>query len=294
MAMNLERLGLWQSVDQMPSPAAATFARTVEAWGYGALWQPEAVGRNALVASSWLLANTTTLTIATGIANIYARDAQAAFAAQQGLAEQSGDRFLLGLGVSHVPLVEGMRGHHYGKPLSTMRAYLEAMGRASFMAAKPDAKPKTVIAALGPRMLELAAELADGAHPYNVTPDHTADARKRLGPGKLLCVEQKVLLQTDPAKARAAARAVLSIYLGLPNYQNGWVHQGFNEDDWSNGGSDRLMDAMVAWGDEAAIRSRIQAHWDAGADHVCIQALTNDGHGVAHETLALLAPAGAK
>jgi probable F420-dependent oxidoreductase len=172
-----------------------------------------------------------------------------------------------------------MRGHAYGKPVASMRAYLEAMGRAYYMAAPPAEKPPTVVAALGPRMLELSAELADGAHTYNVDPEHTAAARARIGAGKLLCVEQKVLLESDPVKARAIARATLGVYLGLANYQNAWRGMGFGEDDWSGGGSDRLVDALVAWGDEAALHARIQAHWDAGADHVCIQPLAEQGFG---------------
>ena len=277
--MKLDRLGVWCATDPLPSPELARLAKSVEAWGYGALWQPETLGRNVLTGSGWLLANTSKLIVATGIANIYARDAQATSAAQKGLAEQSGGRFLLGLGVSHAPLVEGMRGHHYGKPVATMRAYLEAMAKAPYASAAPAEKPLTIIAALGPRMLELSAELADGAHPYNVTPEHTADARRRMGPGKLLCVEQKVLLETDKDKARAIARAGLGFYLGAVNYQENWRRLGFSEDDWSGQGSDRLMDAMVAWGDETAIMARVQAHWDAGADHVCIQALAEGGFG---------------
>jgi probable F420-dependent oxidoreductase len=290
--MELGRLGVWCMAEHLTAPELARFAQSVEAWGYGALWQPETLGRNVLVASSWLLANTTKLTIATGIASIYARDAAAAFAAQQGLAEQSGGRFLLGLGVSHAPLVENLRGHHYGKPVASMRAYLEAMLRTPYIAPRPAEAPLAVIAALGPRMLELAGELCDGAHTYNVTPEHTADARRRIGPDKKLCVEHKVLLETDPGRARAASRAMLGGYLGLRNYQENWRRLGFTEDDWSGAGSDRLMDAMVAWGDEAAIRARIQEHLDAGADHVCIQPLSAEGvRSFDENVLAVLAPA---
>jgi probable F420-dependent oxidoreductase len=290
--MQVDRLGVWFATDYLSSQGAAALAQRIEQWGYGTLWQPEAVGRDVLVASAWLLASTRTLSVATGIANIYARDAQSAHSAQMGLAEQSGGRFLLGLGVSHAPMVEAFRGHDYGKPLATMRAYLEAMARARFMAVPPAATPSKVLAALGPRMLELAGEMADGAHTYNVTPEHTADARARLGAGKLLCAEQKILLETDPARARAIGRKGLGFYLGLPNYQQCWRGQGFSEQDWSGDGSDRLIDAMVAWGDEQAIRARIQAHWDAGADQVCIQPLSEAGAGrIDEHALALLAPA---
>ena len=289
--MQLGKLGVWCATEQFTSAESASFAKRVEDWGYGALWQPETVGRNVLVASSWLLANTERLIVATGIANIYARDAQASRSAQLGLAEQSGGRFVLGLGVSHAPLVEGMRGHHYGKPVAAMTAYLEAMAAARYVATPPAATPPTVLAALGPRMIELSRDRADGAHTYNVTPEHTADARKRLGAGKLLCVEQMMVLEEDPARARAVGRGTLGFYLGLPNYQQNWKRQGFTEEDWSGQGSDRLIDAMIAWGDEAALRRRVQAHWDAGADHVCIQPLHEQGPSQINEDiLALLAP----
>jgi probable F420-dependent oxidoreductase len=275
--MKLSKLGVWAGMDAFTAPEAAAFAQRVEAWGYGALWIPEAMGRNSLVHAAWLLANTSQLVIATGIANIYARDWVAASSAQKALNEQSGGRFLLGLGVSHSPLVEGFRGQHYGKPVETMQAYLEGMKKARYVAPPPPEPPKTVIAALGPRMLALAAEQADGAHPYNVTPDHTAEARKILGPGKLLCPEQMVLSETDPAKARATARATLAVYMSLPNYFKNWQRLGFTDADFADGGSDRLVDAIVAWGDDEAIRARLQTHWDAGADHVCIQALGGVG-----------------
>jgi probable F420-dependent oxidoreductase len=275
--MKIGKLGVWGSTEGLTAADAAAFAKRVEGWGYGALWIPEAVGRNVLVHSAWLLANTTSLVIATGIANIYARDAAAMASAQLTLAEQSGGRFLLGLGVSHVPLVEGVRGHVFEKPIGKMRRYLQDMAKVTYISPRPAEKPLTVIAALGPQMLALTAELADGAHPYNVTPQHTAQTRAALGPGKLVCPEQKVLLQTDPAVARAAARKNLAVYLPLPNYRNNMARLGFTESDFESGGSDRLMDAIVAWGDEAAIRQRIQAHWDAGADHVCIQAIADDG-----------------
>src|SRR5947207_8043447 len=195
--MQLGRLGVWAAMDGMTAAAAAAFAQRVEAWGYGALWVPESLGRNVLVLASWLLANTRTLVIATGIANIYARDPQASAAAQMALAEQSGGRFLLGLGVSHVPLVEGLRGHTYGKPVETMRGYVEAMGRAAYAAPPPPEPPKTVIAALGPNMLALAGSHTDGAHPYLVSPAHTRQARQTLGSGKLLCPEQTVIAAAD-------------------------------------------------------------------------------------------------
>ena len=292
--MAIGRLGVWASMDGMTAEAAAAFARRVEGWGYGALWVPESRGRNVLVISSWLLANTKTLTVATGIANIYARDAQAAASGQLALAEQSGGRFLLGLGVSHVPLVEGLRGHTYGKPVATMREYLEAMGRATYAAPAPAAPPATVIAALGPRMLALAASHSAGAHPYLVSPAHTKEARRIMGAGKLLCPEQTVIGETDPARARRIGRAWLRRYLEMVNYRESLRRLGFADADMADGGSDRLVDAVIAWGDTAAIRRRVDEHWAAGADHVCVQALNPDEAAAAlpdERLLAALAPA---
>jgi probable F420-dependent oxidoreductase len=290
--MEVGKLGVWVSMDGMTAAAAAGFAKRVEEWGYAALWIPESRGRNALVHSSWLLANTQRLIVATGIANIYARDPMAMANGQRGLNEQSDGRFLLGVGVSHRPMVQGVRGHNYGRPVATMRAYLEAMRAAPYQAPMPRQQSLTIVAALGPRMMALSSELADGAHPYNTTPQHTAQARSILGPGKLLCPEAWVLLETDPATARSAAREALSRYLQLENYVNSWRREGFSDDDLAGGGSQRFLDAMVAWGDEDAIRARIQEHWDAGADHVCIQPINAQGsREVDERILNLLAPA---
>lgn len=291
--MELGKLGVWALTNEFSAPDAAAFARQVEAWGYKTLWTPEAVGRCALVGSSWMLANTSTLQLATGICNIYARDPYASLNAQYGLAEQSGGRFLLGLGVSHAPLIEGLRGHVMQKPIPLMTSYLEAMAKHVYVSPPPAEKPKTVIAALGPKMLELARTHADGAHPYNVSPDHTAKAREILGPSKLLAPEQMVILETDPAKARAIARRALGHSVNLTNYRNSYLRMGFTEDDLANGGSDRWIDGIVAWGDEGAIRKRIEQHWDAGADHVCIQSLGKEGLKLTAEDLKifeLLAP----
>jgi probable F420-dependent oxidoreductase len=271
--MKLKKLGVWAGTDGLSAADAAAFARRLEAWGYGALWISEAVGREVFSASAWLLANTGTLIIASGIANIYARDSFSAAAAQKGLNEQSGGRFLLGLGVSHIPLVEGVRKLQYGKPVATMRAYLRAMAEARYQSIPPAAPTTTVLAALGPKMLELSAESADGAHPYNVTPEHTRLARTILGAGKLLCVEQGAILETSPSAARAMARRFLAIYMGLPNYVENWRRLGFTDADFAGDGSDRLVDALIVWGDEKAIRKRIDEHWQAGADHVCVQAI---------------------
>jgi probable F420-dependent oxidoreductase len=288
-AMTLKKLGVWAGIDRCSAADAAVFAKRVEAWGYGALWIPEGIGREVFTSSAWLLANTRDLTVASGIANIYARDPIAAAAAQKGLNEQSSGRFLLGLGVSHIPFVEGVRRHDYGKPVATMRTYLDAMAEAPYGSVPPADKPKTVLAALGPKMLELSAKKADGAHPYNVTPEHTREARVILGSGKLLCVEQAAILETEPSKARAMGRQFLAIYLGLPNYVNNWKRMGFADEDVAGGGSDRLIDAVIAWGNEKAIRARIDEHWQAGADHVCVQAIGENGQTDEH-LLGLLAP----
>jgi len=291
--MQLGKLGVWQFTDGMTAAEAAAFAQRVENWGYGALWIPEATGREPFAHAAWLLANTKKLIVATGIANIYARDARASVSGQNTLAEQSGGRFLLGLGVSHAPLVEGVRGHSYGAPVATMKAYLEAMkGGAPYSAVPPAEAPPTVIAALGPKMLELAKTHAAGAHPYLVTPEHTAMARKILGAGPMLCVEQMVLRETDPVKARDVARKTIGFYLALPNYRNNLLRLGYSAQEIDDK-SDRVTDAIVAWGDTKKIRERIDAHFQAGASHVCIQAIPPDGGRMADDALlAELAPGG--
>jgi probable F420-dependent oxidoreductase len=275
--METGKLGVWYFFDGLPAPAAAQAAQRVEALGYGTLWIPETVGRHPLVHASWLLANTSGLNVATGIANIYHREPGVTLAAQRTLAEQSGGRFLLGLGVSHKPLVEGVRGLSYGPPVATMRKYLTAMASAPYNGAQPVTDPPTVIAALGPKMLELARELCDGAHPYFTSPEHTAMAREILGPDKMLCVEQKIVLETDADKARSLARPVAQIYLGLPNYRNNWLRMGLQEADFENGGSDKFIDTTFAWGDADRIAARVQAHFDAGASHVCLQPVNPSG-----------------
>ena len=291
--MQLGKLGVWAPMDVLSAAEGALFAQRVENWGYAALWLPESRGRDVLVHSSWLLANTKSLIVAPGIANIYARDPMAMANGQRALAEQSGGRFLLGIGVSHAPTVVGLRGHTYGKPVTTMRAYLQGMQAAPYLAPDPPERPLTIVAALGPRMMALSGELADGAHPYNVPPEHTAEARSILGSGKLLCPEVWVLLETDAAAARSAARQALASYMRLDNYVNNWRRIGFGDDELAGGGSDRFIDANVAWGTEEAIRKRIQEHWDAGADHVCIQSINPDGSRRPDEkVLALLAPGG--
>ena len=293
MTTEIGRLGVWASLDGLSAPDAAAFAQRLEAWGYSALWIPEAVGRDPFSLIGYLAAKTETLVFATGIANIYARDPMTMKSVHKALGELAPGRFVLGLGVSHEHLVKRVRGHDYTKPLSTMRSYLDSMEAALYMGAEPAEEAPIVLAALRDKMLGLAASRTQGAHPYLVPPAHTARAREVMGPDAWLCPEQMVLLESDPEKARAVARANLNVYIGLPNYQNNIKQFGFTDEDFANGGSDRLVDEIIAWGDEATIRARIQAHWDAGADHVCIQAFRSDGKPTPDETLLeALAPNG--
>ena len=275
---SLGKLGVWSWFDHLPMAQAAELVERIEGWGYGALWIPEAVGKEPFSQIGFFAARTSTLVFATGIANIYARDPMNMKSIQKTLADAAPGRFVLGLGVSHGHLVEGQRGHEYSnKPVSMMRDYLERMDKALYMGVEPAEDAPIVLAALRKNMLKLSASHGVGAHPYLVPPEHTAKAREILGEGPWLCPEQMVLNETDASKAREISRGHLKIYLGLPNYRNNLLEFGFEEEDFKGGGSDRLVDAIVAWGDEKVIRDRIQAHWDAGADHVCIQAFRPDG-----------------
>ena len=274
--MNIGKLGVWYFFDKLSATESAEAAIRIENLGYSTLWIPETIGKSPMVQSSWLLSNTKTLNLATGIANIYHREPGVTLAAQKSLAEQSNNRFLLGLGVSHTRIVEGIRGLKYGPPLSTMRRYLEAMEEAPYTGAKPSEEPPLVIAALGPKMLALAAEKTNGAHPYFTSPDHTAVARNIMGKDSWLCVEQKVILESDPVKARELAKPVAKTYKDLPNYRNNWIRMGLTEEDIDSL-NDKFIDTTFAWGTELVIRERISAHFDAGADHVCIQPVNPNG-----------------
>ena len=277
LPMDIGKVGLWQGVlDQHPSGRVREVVAELEQMGWPAVWIPEAVGRDPFVSASVMLEATSTLKVATGIAQIHARHPMTTAAAQKTVAEAFDNRFLLGIGVSHGPFVEGIRKLDYSKPYSYMVEYLDAMDGAMFMAAGPEESPPLVLAALGPKMLALAAERTAGAHPYFMPPEHTATAREIMGPDALLAPEQKVCLETDAEAARALARENMALYLGLPNYVNNLLRLGFTEQDVAEE-SDRLVDAIVAWGDEEAIRARIQAHHDAGADHVAVQVLAPRG-----------------
>ncbi len=290
--MQLGRVGLWTfQLDLQPASAAREAAVEIEELGYPTLWIPEAVGREALTNAALLLGATDRLVVATGIASIWARDAMAMAAAELTLDEAYGGRFLLGMGVSHQPMVEGLRGHDYAKPYSAMRAYLEAMDRAVYVSPRSSKPPSRVLAALGPKMLRLAAERTLGAHPYFVPVEHTAFARAELGPDAVLAPEQAIVLSTDTEVARAIARAHMKTYLALPNYTNNLRRLGWGDADLGDGGSDRLVDAIVAWGDEDAIVERVRAHHEAGANHVCVQVLDPDVRALPMRQWRELAPA---
>jgi probable F420-dependent oxidoreductase len=291
MSTNLGKLGVWSFIDNMTSREAVQFAQQLEQWGYSALWIPEAVGRDPFAIISFMAAHTKKLIFATGIANIWARDPMAMNAIHKTVAELAPGRFIMGLGVSHAPLVKDIRGHAYQKPVSTMRNYLESMQNSLYMAPTAESPAPIVLGALRQHMLQLSAEKASGAHPYFVPPEHTAWARNILGPDALLCPEQKLLLESDPDTARRIARSHMGTYTALDNYKNNLRQFGFEDADFENSGSDKLVDAIVAWGDESALQDRVKAHWQAGANHVCIQAL-QDGSmsGPDMKLLELMAP----
>jgi probable F420-dependent oxidoreductase len=245
-----------------------------------------------LSAAQLLLAGTERLVVATGIANIWARDALATAAGQLTLGEAFPDRFVLGIGVSHKPLLD-VRGEDYRKPLAFMRSYLDAMdaGYDVYRAVQPAHRPPRLLAALGPKMLELAAGRADGAHTYFVPPEHTARAREILGPDKLLVPEQVCVLAEDASVAREIARRHTTSYLRLPNYTANLERFGFEPADFADGGNDRLVDTICAWGDVDTVAGRVRAHLDAGADQVAIQVLVDDRRGLPRREWAELAPA---
>lgn len=286
--MQLGRIGIWTAHVWGDRGDARAAASQLDQLGYGALWFPNRPDIFELARD--LLDATSHITIATGIASIWTHPASEVAATYHALTRAYPNRFVLGLGVSHAHLVNRDQPNRYERPFTHMRAYLDALDAAP----TPVPAAERVLAALGPRMLQLARERAAGAHPYLVTPDHTQGAREILGTGPLLAPEQAVVLETNPDRARAIARAHLSVYLRAPNYTNNWLRLGFTPDDLINGGSDRLVDALVAWGDRDTIRERISQHFQAGADHVCLQVLTADRAATPlaeWQTLAILAQA---
>ena len=272
--MNLPRLGAWYSTDKLTSPAQIReFVAHVERLNYGVLWYPESRGNESFSVAAFMLAHTSKLLIGSSIASIYARDAFTSHRGMVTLNSLFDNRFILGLGVSHPPMVEGLRGHTYEKPIPAMRRYLQAMAKGETdTAAWP-----VCVAALGPLMLKLSGELTQGAIPYNTNPRHTAEAAKLLGSSKWLAIEQKVTLETNPAKARALGRKELTRYLALDNYRNNFLRIGFTEADFANGGSDNFIDQMCLWGSVDQVKAGLRAHFAAGATHVAIQPVHDEG-----------------
>ncbi len=285
------RLGVFLGGGTLSPEDLATLAGRIEKGGYSTLWLPEAVGGDPFVQLGYLAARTERLILATGIANIYARDALTMNSGAKTMALAAPGRFILGLGVSSPVLVSGVRGHEYKKPLPAMRGYLEAMEKALYRGAEPEHDAPIVLGSLGPLMLGLAAKRTRGAIPFLVPPEHTALARGILGEGPWLCTEQMVLLESDAAVAREVGRKAISSYLTAPGYRNNLERLGFTTEEM-DAKSDHLVDALVAWGDESAIHDRIDAHYAAGADHVCVQALQAGQRGPDLELLGRLAPSG--
>jgi probable F420-dependent oxidoreductase len=291
LAQRVGPIALWtRQLDVQPAKQVREAIAELEELGWGCLWFWEVFGREALTSAALLLGATQRMVIASGIANIWARDPLAMAAAGRTLGEAYPGRFVLGIGVSHGPIVDA-RGHRYQQPLAKMRGYLDAMDAAPWQGPQLPEEPPRVLAALGPRMLQLAGERSAGALLYNGTPEATAAARSVLGAGPLLAAEQAVLLEEDPAEARRIAREFLALYLTLPNYLRAWDRAGLGPEEQADGGSDRLVDAVVAWGGPEAIVQRVRAHLDAGADHVCVQVLDPDPNGLPMASWRALAPA---
>jgi len=287
----LGSVGAWTfAFDSRPAAQVAVDARAIETLGYPALWVPEGGGSRDVVGHlGFLLASTERITVASGIANITAREPEVLQAGATLLADAYGDRLTLGIGVGHEYTTE-RRGHEWTGPLSRMRDYLDAMDEAAPTWPAPEVPVRRLLAALGDGMLRLSSERALGAHSYFVPVEHTARARGVLGPEPVLAVEQTVVLETDPAEARRIARGWTSGYLELPNYANNWRRLGYGDDEVEGGGSDRLVDAAIAWGSVDDVAARVQAHLDAGADHVCVQVITEDDTDVCMPQLRELAP----
>lgn len=269
--MDLAGVGVWSSqLRYGDAGEAAEAAAELEELGFTALWIPD-VGGPVLDSVSNLLATTKSVVIATGILNLWMHEPADVATRYAELTAQHGERFLLGIGVSHAPLIDSKEPGLYKKPLAATRAYLDAIDATD----NPVPVANRVLAALGPKMLELSATRARGAHPYLVTPDHTRYAREHLGEGPLLLPEQTVLLTEDRDEARTLGTDWLRSYLALPNYANNLLRSGFTQEDLASV-SDRLFDAIIAWGDEATVLGRVNEHLSAGADHVCVQVLTAD------------------
>lgn len=272
--MKLSGTGVWSAgLAASSADEASEAAAELEELGYSSLWAP-AFGADWSDSIDVLLSATRRVVVATGILSIWVAAAEDTASRTARMDQQFGGRFLLGLGVSHAPLVEAMGGGaRYERPLRAMDAYLDTLDGVR----EPVSVEHRVIAALGPKMLEISRRRSGGSFPYNVTPEHTALAREALGPSKLLVTEQAVLLSDDASQARRIGREFLTHYLGLPNYANNLRRLGFSDDDLANGGSDRLVDALIAWGDVEDIARRVAQHREAGADSVCIQVVSEGG-----------------
>ena len=288
MTSDIVGTGIWSSALRYGEAAeAAEAASELEELGYAVLWVPD-IGGDVFEAVERLLGATTTTTVATGILNIWMHTPEETAAGHAEMTARHGGRFLVGLGVSHAPFIDRVKEPGtYQRPLEQMARFLDGLDAAD----PPLAHTDRVIAALGPKMVELARTRTAGTHPYLVTPQHTRAARDAVGADRLVACEQGVVLETDPERARATARLHLAGYLGLPNYVNNWRRLGYTDEDVADGGSDRLVDALVAWGNESAIAARVQEHRDAGADHVCVQVLTDDPRGFPRDQWRALAPA---
>lgn len=298
MTYRLGRAGVWSAFDRVPASDVLDFARSAERAGYDAFWTQESAGRDPFALLTAVAARTETIGLGVGIAIIHGRDAVAMRAGAATVQELSGGRMILGLGASHRDTVSQVRGHEYTPPLTAMRGYLSAYRSATYRGPMPHGEPLVVLAALRQRMLRLAATEADGAFPYLVPVDYVADSRRTIDqaaaeagrPRPLLVVTLACHLQPDPATAREAAHRYLDRYLGLPNYLANLRESGFTDDDLARPGSDRLVDALVAWGDEATIRARLRAMLDAGADHVALIPVTAEGLHADRSTMEALAP----
>jgi len=287
----LTTTGVWFFTEGMSASEAAESVQRIESLGYSTFWIPETTGRDPFAHIAHLVGATDSLLFATGIANIFHRHPGAMKQAAHTLAEQSGGRFVLGIGVSHAPMVAGLRQLDYSKPLTQMKTYLEAMAASPATVPNVDEDPLVLLAALGPKMLELSATATDGAHPYWTTPTHTAQAREIMGPDALLCVEQKVILSTDEDAVRPAAAIQVDRYAALPNYRNNWKRLGYT-DQQIDDKDPAFVDEVVAWGTAESIQARIDEHYAAGATHVCIQPVsTGDPRQLDWQALEELKPA---
>jgi probable F420-dependent oxidoreductase len=288
---DLGHVGIWtRELDRLPMAEAQAAARELEDLGYRTLWLPEVIGREPLANAALLLSGTRSLVVATGVANIYARSAVAMGSGWKTLTEAFPDRFVLGVGVGVKPIVEGVHGRTYAPPYSTMVQYLEAMEQGVFVAAKPTTPRRLVLAALRPRLLALAAERAFGSLGYFVPVAHTAWAREVVGRDSQVLIEQAVVVESDPVVAREIARRYLATYLALPVYTDHLRQFGWTDDDIASP-PDARVDELVAWGPPGAIAERVDAHLEAGADHVCLQVVAADPREVPRTAWRDLAPA---